>query len=338
MERFENVDLTTLNTFGIKASAAEMYDCFSEEEVHDALKKTAGKRRYVLGGGSNVLFLSDFEGAIIRPLIGEVEEKLRDFTHTYVRVGAGVVWDDFVRWCVEHNLYGAENLSGIPGHVGAAPVQNIGAYGVEVKDVIMSVEGVWADQPGMFDLSNEECRFGYRDSIFKHEMRGRGVITHVTFRLSNTPEYKLDYGTIRQQLEAMGTEPSAKSIREAVIAIRDSKLPDPAKEGNAGSFFKNPEVEPHVAEALKALNNEMPTYPTASGLVKIPAGWLIEHCGMKGYVMGPAAVHNRQALVLVNKGGATGADIVALCEAVRAQVKETFGIELTPEVNFVGNE
>lgn len=335
MERFDNIDLKPFNTFGISVKADEMYDCYDEEEVHEAMKRTAGKRRYVIGGGSNILLTGDFHGAIIRPLIGGVEVRLSDRAHTYVSVGAGVVWDDFVRWSVENGLYGIENLSGIPGHVGASPVQNIGAYGVEAKDVILNVEGVWADKAGMFDLDAKECAFGYRDSIFKHEMRDRGVITHVTFRLNNAPSYKLDYGVIRQQMEADGADITAASIRDAIIKIRDSKLPDPKVLGNAGSFFKNPEVAPEVADEIRASYPEMPSYALPTGKVKIPAGWLIEKSGMKGRSLGPAAVHDKQALVIVNKGGATGNDIIAMCEAVNDHVKETFGIELTAEVNFV---
>lgn len=335
MERFENIDLQPFNTFGIAARADEMISCYDEEEVHEALKRTAGKPRYVVGGGSNILLTGDYHGAIIRPLIGGVDIRLSDREHTYVRVGAGVVWDDFVRWAVENGLYGVENLSGIPGHVGASPVQNIGAYGVEAKDVILSVEGVWADKPGMFDLCAADCRFGYRDSVFKHEMRGKGVITHVTFRLRNEPDFKLDYGAIRQQMEADGADLTAASIRRAVMEIRNSKLPDPKVQGNAGSFFKNPEVDPAVADAIKASHPDMPSYPAPGGKVKIPAGWLIEKSGMKGQRLGRAAVHDRQALVLVNTGGATGEDILAMCEAVRSRVRETFGVELTPEVNLV---
>lgn len=335
MERFESVDLKPYNTFGIAVKADEVYDCYDEEEVHEAMKRTAGKQRYVLGGGSNTLFRSDFHGAIIRPLIGEVNIRLTDSDYTYISVGAGVVWDDLVRWTIENGYYGLENLSGIPGHVGASPVQNIGAYGVEAKDTIFSVEGVWADQPGMFDLGAKECRFGYRDSIFKHDMKGKGVITHVTFRLRNTPDFKLDYGAIRQQMEADGSELTAANIRRAILEIRNSKLPDPKVQGNAGSFFKNPEVEPTVAEAIKAEYPSMPSFALPSGLVKIPAGWLIEQSGMKGVSLGNAAVHDKQALVIVNKGGATGDEIIAMCEAVRAKVREKFGIELTPEVNFV---
>ncbi len=335
MEILEKVDLKPYNTFGIAATADEMYDCYDEMDVHEATKLTMDKPRYVLSGGSNTLFLGDYHGAIIRPLIGGVDIKLSDFNDTFVRVGAGVVWDDFVRWSIENGLYGIENLSGIPGLVGASPVQNIGAYGVEAKDAIFSVEGVWADEPGMFDLSAKECKFGYRDSIFKHELKGRGVITHVTFRLKNKPDYKLGYGAISQKIAERGAEPTAALIREVVKEIRDSKLPNPAVMGNAGSFFKNPEVSAEVAEAIRKEFPTMPSYDLPSGLVKIPAGWLIEQSGMKGASIGPAAVHDKQALVIVNKGGATGADIVAMSDAVRGKVKEKFGIDITPEVNFV---
>lgn len=335
METSKNISLKPFNTFNIEARAAMMVDCHTTDEVREAAKIAAGKKHYVLGGGSNVLFLKDFDGVIIRPLIDTIEVEEDGADHVDVTVGAGVTWDDFVAWSVEMNLYGAENLSGIPGNVGAAPVQNIGAYGAEAKDVISSVECVRIADCGVFSLTAAECKFGYRNSIFKQELRNAAIITHVRFRLSKKPNFRLDYGALRAAVEALG-EPTVANVRKAVIATRNGKLPDPKVLGNAGSFFKNPEVEAQVAEAIAKEYPTVPRYALADGRVKIPAGWLIEQSGWKGRSLGPAAVHDRQALVLVNKGGAQAADIVALCEAVRADVKTRFGIDLTPEVNFVG--
>lgn len=335
METRKNISLKPFNTFNIEARAAMMVDCHTTDEVREAAKIAAGKKHYVLGGGSNVLFLKDFDGVIIRPLIDTIEVEEDGVDYVDVTVGAGVTWDDFVAWSVEMNLYGAENLSGIPGNVGAAPVQNIGAYGAEAKDVISSVECVRIADCGVFSLTAAECKFGYRNSIFKQELRNAAIITHVRFRLSKKPNFRLDYGALRAAVEALG-EPTVANVRKAVIATRNGKLPDPKVLGNAGSFFKNPEVEAQVAEAIAKEYPTVPRYALADGRVKIPAGWLIEQSGWKGRSLGPAAVHDRQALVLVNKGGAQAADIVALCEAVRADVKTRFGIDLTPEVNFVG--
>ncbi len=335
MEIRENISLKPFNTFNIDARAAMMIDCHTTDDVHEATKIVAGKKHYVLGGGSNVLFLNDFDGVIIRPLINSVEIVEDAADHVDVVVGAGVTWDDFVAWCVDRNLYGAENLSGIPGNVGAAPVQNIGAYGAEAKDVISSVDCVRIADGSVFSLTAAECKFGYRSSIFKQELRNAAIIKHVHFRLSKSPDFHLDYGALRAAVEALG-EPTGANVRKAVISTRDSKLPDPKVLGNAGSFFKNPEVEGCVADALTKEYPAMPRYALTDGRVKIPAGWLIEQSGWKGRSLGPAAVHERQALVLVNKGGARAADIVALCDAVRADVKSHFGIDLSPEVNFVG--
>ena len=336
MQVREYVSLKPFNTFNIAAKASAMIDCQSEEEVLEAVRCVVGQRRvFVLGGGSNVLFLNDFDGVVLRPLIDgiDVVEEVGD--ETIVSVGAGVTWDDFVEWSVTHGLYGAENLSGIPGNVGASPVQNIGAYGVEAKDVIESVRGVRLSTAEPFELQRYECAFGYRDSIFKRSLRGDVVITRVVFRLAHTFRPHIEYGALRPAVEALG-EVSAANVRKAVIATRNAKLPDPKVLGNAGSFFKNPEVDVNQADAIALSHPDMPRFPLANGQVKIPAGWLIERSGWKGRSLGQAAVHDRQALVLVNKGDATADDIVRLCEAVRADVKSLFGIDLTPEVNFVG--
>ena len=330
----EDVSLRPYNTFGIECVASRMVDCMSVEEVREVAREVSGGRYYVLGGGSNVLFLRDFEGTVVRPLVGGIDVVGEDGGDVVVRVGSGVVWDEFVGWCVDRGLGGVENLSGVPGNVGAAPVQNIGAYGVEAKDV---VERVWGERVGGGELvlGGGECGFGYRDSVFKHGLRGEVIVTRVDFRLHRGGECKLDYGALRGAVEALGGV-SLGNVRRAVLSIRGSKLPDPKVLGNAGSFFKNPEVSEEVADALGREYTGMPRYALGDGRVKIPAGWLIERSGWKGRGMGRAAVHDRQALVLVNKGGASAEEVVALCEAVRADVRSMFGIELSPEVNFVG--
>ena len=262
-----------------------------------------------------------------------IEVAEEDERSVSVRVGAGVVWDDFVAYCVEHGWYGAENLSLIPGEVGASAVQNIGAYGVEVKDLITTVETVNI-QGRERVYSVEECGYAYRNSIFKRPENKSVFVTHVCFRLSKEEHYMLDYGTIRQELEKYPAL-TLPVVRKIIIDIREAKLPDPKVMGNAGSFFMNPIVPREKLEALQQEYPEMPYYELPEGRVKIPAGWMIDQCGWKGKALGPAAVHDKQALVLVNCGGAKGSDIIALSDAVRASVREKFGIDIHPEVNFV---
>lgn len=285
-----------------------------------------------IGGGSNLLFTGDYEGVILHSRIGGIEVTTEDKETVRVRVGAGVVWDDFVAYCVEHGWYGTENLSLIPGEVGASAVQNIGAYGVEVKDLISSVETVNIQGvKRVFQV--DECGYSYRNSIFKRPEMKQVFVTYVCFRLSKKEHYTLDYGTIRQELEDCPVD--LKTLRQVIIRIRESKLPDPKVLGNAGSFFMNPVVPRGVFEALQKQYPQMPFYELDADRIKIPAGWMIDRCGWKGKSLGPAAVHDKQALVLVNRGGATGADIVALSDAVRASVREKFGIDIRPEVNFI---
>lgn len=337
MQRRRNTSIREFNTFGIDALAREMLDFDSAEELREWLRETdASTPPLVLGGGSNVLFMGDIERPVVRPLMGGVDIAGEDGDDVLVRVGAGVVWDDFVAWSVGAGLCGAENLSGIPGNVGAAPVQNIGAYGAEARDVIEAADGVLI-APGapLFHLANSDCRFGYRDSVFKRELRGRAIITSVTFRLSRQARPRLDYGALRGAVEALG-DPTPANVRAAVLATRDAKLPDPKELGNAGSFFKNPEVDSAKAQELSTAHPGMPQYALPDGRVKIPAGWLIEQCGWKGRSMGPAGVNSRQALVLVNLGEATGGDIMRLCEAITSDVAGRFGIALAPEVNIIG--
>lgn len=331
------------NTFGIEAQAACLMTYDDERGLHEALecigREFEGRPVLHIGGGSNLLFLSDFDGVILHSAIKtwDVVEETSD--DVVIRVGAGIVWDDFVAECVKKGYYGVENLSLIPGEVGASAVQNIGAYGAEAKDVIEKVETVClADGSSrVFDAS--ECGYGYRQSVFKSALRGQYAVTAVWFRLSRHFIPNVAYGGIRHALDETGIaldKVTAEDVRRVVIEIRQSKLPDPKVTGNAGSFFMNPIVEKDVYERLAAAYPGMPHYMLDDGRVKIPAGWLIEQCGWKGRALGRAAVHDKQALVLVNLGGATGEDILRLSDAVRTDVRERFGIEIRPEVNMIG--
>lgn len=331
----ENYNLKSHNTFGLEAVA----DCFleygSEEELLRLIHEGCLEGRLLhIGAGSNLLFMNPtFQGTVLHSRIRGIEVLREDDEHVWVRVGAGEVWDDFVAYCVEQQWYGAENLSLVPGEVGAAAVQNIGAYGVEVKDLINQVETIGLDgTPRIFDV--EECAYAYRDSIFKRAEMKCYFVTRVHFCLSKLPHFHTEYGAIKQEIGKRG-ELNLKSLRDVIIAIRQSKLPDPAVLGNAGSFFKNPVVSRAKFEELQSQYEHMPHYEIDAEHVKIPAGWLIEQSGWKGRALGPAAVHDKQALVLVNRGGATGADIVALSDAVRQDVLQKFGIEISPEVNFI---
>lgn len=323
------------NTFGIKAVASHFVEYASEDALYELIATGHVAAPYLhIGSGSNLLFLGDYEGTVLHSCIQDVELLSEDDNEVCVRVGAGVIWDDFVAYCVEHEWYGVENLSLIPGEVGAASVQNIGAYGVEVKDCISAVETM--DIRGVKRIySTEECHYAYRDSIFKRPEMKSVFVTYVRFRLSKQPEYKLNYGAIRQEL-AQYPVVNLKTVRQVIIQIRESKLPNPEIMGNAGSFFMNPVVSRAKYEELLLQYPDMPHYDVDARYVKIPAGWMIDRCGWKGKALGPAAVHDKQALVLVNLGGATGTDIVALSDAVRASVQEKFDIDLHPEVNFIG--
>lgn len=322
------------NTFGLDVQA----DVFVEYDSVEELEKLIADGRIIspflhIGRGSNLLFLKDYEGTVLHSLIGGVEVVAENDCSVSVRVGAGVVWDDFVAYCVDRGWYGAENLSLIPGETGAAAVQNIGAYGVEVSDLISSVETLNIQgEKRVYGVG--ECEYAYRRSIFKRPEMKSVFITHVNFTLSRKEHYTLDYGTIRQEL-AKRPVTDLKTVRQVIIDIRRSKLPDPEVLGNAGSFFMNPIVSRAQYEALCSRFPSMPCYRLDDGRVKIPAGWMIDQCGWKGKALGPAAVHDKQALVLVNTGGATGMDIVALSDAVRSSVREKFGIDIQPEVNFI---
>lgn len=331
---WNNYSLLNYNTFGIDVRASRFMEYHSEEELLAFLSGGGLEAPYLhIGRGSNLLFTKDFEGTVLHSCIRGVEVLKEDDEHVQVRVGAGTLWDDFVACCVTRGWYGAENLSLIPGEVGASAVQNIGAYGVEVKDLIDAVETIDLDGNKRV-YANAECRYAYRDSIFKRPDMKRVFVTRVRFSLSKTPCYRLDYGTIRAEVEKY-LSVNLRTIREVIVNIRQAKLPDPKVLGNAGSFFKNPVVPRGQFEALRSQCPGMPFYEVDADWVKIPAGWLIEQCGWKGKAIGRAAVHLRQALVLVNLGGATGQEIVALADAIVASVYDKFRIKIVPEVNII---
>lgn len=311
--------------------AARLIEFFDEEELKSVLCN-ATRPLLFMGGGSNLLFLNDFSGTILHSAITGIEIVAEEDDTVTVRVGSGVVWDDFVAFCVDKGWWGIENLSAIPGEVGASAVQNIGAYGVEVKDVLQSVEAISVINSLKRTFVNSECNYAYRDSIFKKELKGEYVITYVTYRLSKTASPNIGYGALKSVL---APDPSLKEIREAIIDIRNSKLPDPKVLGNAGSFFMNPVIPVDQFNELQGRYPEIPSYPASDGYIKVPAGWLIEKSGWKGKSLGNAAVYEKQALVLVNKGGADGMEIKQLADRVIADVKEQFGIVLHTEVNYI---
>ena len=332
----ENKSLKKYNTFGIDVKSRFFVECSSLKELSDFLiiHQKQQLLLMVLGGGSNVLFTKDFDGYILRPFIKGIEVIEETLEDIKVRVGAGEDWDEFVGYCVERNWGGIENLSLIPGNVGTSPIQNIGAYGVEVKDVITDVETIEIETLKTHHFNNTECNFDYRNSIFKKALKGKHIISHVTFVLKKQPVFKLDYGNLEKELESCN-EINLKNIRQAVINIRNSKLPDPEEIGNSGSFFKNPVIESSKADKLKKQFEDMPSYIHGEGLIKLPAGWLIEKAGWKGKRIGDAGVHEKQALVLVNYGKATGAEIYQLATEIQKSVKEKFDIDLEMEVNII---
>ena len=334
IRRFDRINLQERNSFRVVQQA----DCLVEFETADDLREifAAGEppRWMVLAGGTNILFTRDYDGLLLTPVGRSIERLADDGTEVVLRVGAGLEWDDLVAATVAEGLWGLENLSLIPGRVGAAPVQNIGAYGCEAKDAIERVHLYDVAAGCERVLDREACRFGYRESIFKQELKGRVVITAVEFRLSRRPNPRLGYGAVAQEVEARGGA-TLENIRAAVCAIRRAKLPDPAVLGNAGSFFKNPVVDRAVAGALLARFPEMPHYATDDpGRVKLAAGWLIEQAGLKGHTEGRVGVHDRQALVLVNRGGATGGEVIAFARRVQARVADCFGVSIDTEVNI----
>lgn len=337
MQILSNVSLLPYNTFHIDVLGKHFVEITSIDEFRELQQSQAFQQneKLILGGGSNILFTKNFDGLVVKNSIKGIELAHEDNHFFYVKANAGEVWHEFVLWCIERGYAGVENLSLIPGQIGASPMQNIGAYGVEIKDVCESVEAVHLHTGELLNFSNSDCKFGYRESIFKHELKNQVVITSVTYKLRKIPQFHVDYGDIKNTLgEMMVSELSLKAVSDAVIKIRSSKLPDPNVLGNAGSFFKNPVVTKEKTEELLAKNPVMPNYPQADG-VKIPAGWLIEQCGWKGKIVGNTGSHKSQALVLVNYGGATGNEVYQLALDIQRSVLEKFGIEINPEVNLV---
>ena len=332
MKDLNDYSLLKHNTFGMDVRAERFIEYVSEEELISILPLLHEHRFLHIGGGSNILFCGNYDGIILHSAIAGISVVAEDEASVSVKVGAGVQWDDFVSYAVEKGWSGAENLSLIPGEVGASAVQNIGAYGVEAKDLIENVETIDLTDGTRRVFLNAECGYCYRKSIFKNELKVRYAVTYVTYRLSKVFQPKIDYGNVREKLQ--GKELTPENVRNVVIDIRQSKLPDPEVTGNAGSFFMNPVVSLEKYEALKTENPDMPHYIVDGG-VKIPAGWLIEKCGWKGKSLGRAGVCPNQALVLINLGGATGSDIVALSNAVCQSVSEKFGISISPEVNII---
>ncbi len=331
--------LASLTTFGFSVTAEHYTEVFSISDAQAIVRDPAWRAMPLLwlGGGSNVLFTQDFAGLVVRNRLYGVEVIHKDQHHVWIKSAGGENWHQFVMYCVDNGFAGIENMALIPGTVGAAPMQNIGAYGVEIKDVFDSLEAMSVETGEVKTFSREACRFGYRDSIFKQEAKGLYFITSVTFKLSLHPIPNTSYGAIRDVLRERGIEsPTIREVAEAVMAIRQSKLPDPAVIGNAGSFFKNPEIPVAQFLALKEKYPTIPSYPVGQDWVKVPAGWLIEQAGWKGHRTGQVGVHDRQALVLVHYGGGRGEEIVRLSHQIQEDVLQKFGIALHPEVNFIG--
>ena len=332
----KNVSLSTYNTFGLNYRARYFISIRSEGEAINLFseKETSTGPMLILGGGSNVLFTGDYRGTIIHPEIKGIEIEEKNDEYVIVSAGAGEEWDSFVEWTVNKGFGGIENLSLIPGKVGSVPVQNIGAYGVEAKDTILKVRAVSTEDGSVREFDKSECQFGYRKSIFKAAMKGKYLVTKVWFRLAITPVLNLVYGSLADEVAKLGGA-RLKNVRDAVIKIRRSKLPDPAILGNAGSFFRNPLVDFTVAESLRKQYPQMPCYEDSSGGIKLAAGWLIEQCGWKGKRYGSTGVHDKQALVIVNYGGASGTEILNLAEEIRKSVWYRFEVELEREVEVL---
>ncbi|MBD0332391.1 MAG: UDP-N-acetylmuramate dehydrogenase [Chitinophagaceae bacterium] len=349
MQIRENISLKPYNTFAVDAKARYFSSFNSVDMLHEILEQSLTKLKVtpnsklrtpnsqlVLGGGSNILFTTDFDGLVLKNEIKGIEVVKEDDDHVYIKVGAGENWHQFVLHCLQHNYAGVENLSLIPGNVGASPMQNIGAYGVEIKDVFHELEAFYLNEKTNCTFSLNDCEFGYRDSVFKGRFKDQFVITCVTYRLNKRPVFNINYGALKQELERMNVQKlRIQIISQAVINIRSSKLPDPAVLGNAGSFFKNPQIPKHEFHELKRMYPNMPSFPVNEISVKVPAGWLIEQCGWKGYRKGDAGCYEKQALVLVNYGNATGKEIYELSEKIAQSVKQKFGVRLEREVNII---
>lgn len=342
MQIQENISLRAYNSFGIDVKAAK-FSAFSDaDELATVLDENSSIKKLILGGGSNLLFTGDFNGLILKNEVKGITELHEDSEYVYIRAGAGENWHQFVLYCIERNWAGLENLSLIPGNVGASPMQNIGAYGVEIDDVFHNLEAWHIEDKKLVTFTKNDCAFGYRESVFKNIYKDQFVILNVTYQLRKRPRFNTSYGAIEQELEKMGIkELSIKAISDAVVSIRSSKLPNPAEMGNAGSFFKNPSVTKEKYWQLQTMHPSIVGYDNADGSVKLAAGWLIEHCGpqpdisWKGFRRGDAGCHAKQALVLINYGNASGKEIFELSEEILQSVNNKFGVLLEREVNII---
>lgn len=334
LRQYTSYSLLQHNTFGIDAVASEFVDFSSESELLTFLGNGYDSPCMVIGGGSNLLFVGDYGGTVFHSSIKGIEVVDESDNDVLLRVGSGVNWDELVAYTVEHGWCGMENLSAIPGEAGASAVQNVGAYGVEAGELIEKVEAVSIATGRKRMFTKQQCRFAYRNSIFKAEEKGRNIITYVTYRLGKKPVFRLEYGNLKDTVDRMGGA-TLLNVRSAVCAIRDSKLPRPSETGSAGSFFMNPVVNADIASALKSSYPDMPQYPLPGGVVKLSAGWLIEKCGWKERPHEHVGVYSKQALVVINRGGATGREVLDFASAVTASVKERFGVELKMEVNVI---
>lgn len=333
---YDDFSLKSYTTFGVDCKAKYLFEFTELSDLQLFLKTNhSWKEKYfILGGGSNLLFLDDFQGMILHPNVPGINIIKEDRQNVWVEAGAGEDWDEFVQYCTVSGFGGLENLSLIPGTVGASPVQNIGAYGREVSQFIETVKGYDLKTLEEYEIGAGDCKFGYRDSIFKNELKGRFIVTSVVYKLEKFPEFELSYGDVQSEVEKLGVV-NLGNIRQAIINIRSYKLPDPKEIGNAGSFFKNPVVEKKVVDKLKEKYPDLTTYVISDDKVKLAAGWLIDQCGWKGYREGDTGVHEKQALVLVNYGKASGRQIYDLSEKIKASVFEKFGVELEREVNIL---
>lgn len=337
MQIQKNISLKPFNTFGIDVAAKQYIAVNSTDELVHILKRFYASELFVLSGGSNILLTKAIQGTVLHIQTKGIKVVDETSQSVLVEAQAGENWHQFVLWCLENDFGGIENLSLIPGCVGTSPIQNIGAYGVELKDTFYSCEAIHIQTLETKKFTKEDCKFGYRDSVFKNELKGQYIITNVTFQLTKkNHQLKTSYGAIQQKLDEYPELPiSIKRISDAVISIRESKLPNPKVLGNSGSFFKNPVVDFTFFKQLQSKHPEIPFYKISDIEVKIPAGWLIEQCGFKGYRNGDAGVHKNQALVLVNYGNATGEELVQLSKAIQYKVHQTFGIQLEAEVNLL---
>ncbi|MCB9447425.1 MAG: UDP-N-acetylmuramate dehydrogenase [Flavobacteriales bacterium] len=334
----ENISLVPYHTFHCQVQARYLIRCDSVEDFRNAFRDTRFQDlpKLILGGGSNVLFRNDYRGVVLLNGIKGISVEREDDEHVWLRAAGGEIWHEVVMFAVEHGWGGIENLSLIPGSAGAAPMQNIGAYGAELQDVFESLEALHIESGEIKTFDRTSCAFGYRESIFKHAAKDQYVITSILLRLSKHPVVHIAYGNLVEELEKAGiSHPAIRDVSEAVCRIRRSKLPDPSEIGNAGSFFKNPVIDAGLANQLKTLHPDMPVYPQENGQVKLAAGWLIEQAGWKGHREGEVGVHKRQALVLVNHGHGSGSDILRLSEMMMHDVHRKFGVTLEREVNLI---